>query len=332
MMPVDKATASTAGDGVFYTGHIVYTTVSFISIMILSILLSMWIHSSSQLFSNRSVALRLQQFYNSPVKALRLLRCITISIYVTSIGMIFTLAMMYNGIGLTTTYATCRSAIIVCFVWYGFNRAGLLFFFIERAHNIRSSELERRKDWIWIIGFLYATVVCLTIYILAMYFSDSTFVNGSTGTSCHIGIPVPWFYALAAMGLTNELICLGIYFWLWRPLLKKRIIVQAPPPDMTTDEDGNTPQFITLKSATNLGTQDSTPLPFMITSEKPPIVRLEALIKKSLYGLLLIMPVETFNFVFFICMKGMEMGWVCFTICTLDGKLTAICSLDRPLI
>jgi len=42
--PGEKAPVSNAGDGIFYTGHIVYTTVSFMSIMILSILLSKYRH------------------------------------------------------------------------------------------------------------------------------------------------------------------------------------------------------------------------------------------------------------------------------------------------
>jgi len=237
---------------------------------------------------------------------------------------------MYNGIGLTTTFTTCRSSIVICFIWYGLNRAGLIFFFIERAHNIRSSELERRKDWIWIVGSTYTGVICMVIFVLAMGFSTASFGNSTDAPECRIGIPNHWLITLAAAGALNDFMVFGIYLWLLRPLTGKRFIVQENV-DSPDTLNVASPQYITLKSQTGaLRSQDSTPLPEQITSETPAIFRLKALIKKSIFGLCMMIPMETFNFVYFIVARGMEMGWVCFTICTVDGKLNrrVLCRME----
>jgi len=235
--------------------------------------------------------------------------------------MIFTLGFMYNGIGLTTTYATCRSSIVICFIWYGLNRAGLIFFFIERAHNIRSSELERRKDWIWIVGSTYTGIICMALFVLGMGFSTASFGDNTSTPECRIGIPNHWLISLAAAGALNDIIVLVIYLWLLRPLTGKRFIVQENVDSPAEALNVTSPQYITLKSNTGLQSQDSTPLPEMITSETPALFRLKSLIKKSICGLGMLVPLEAFNFTFFIVDQGMEMGWICFTICTVDGKL-----------
>jgi TRAP-type C4-dicarboxylate transport system permease small subunit len=230
--------------------------------------------------------------------------------------MVFTLALMYNGIGLSTTYTTCRSSIIICFVWYGLNRAGWIFFFIERAHNVRSSEVERRKDFIWIIGILYTCVLCLVLFILAMVYSFATFTNASNGDTCQLGIPRQWLIALMAIGTINLAWILVLYLWLLKPAIRHRVIVQEDHENVSVESSQR--QFVGIKSGTNLDSEEFA-LPTMITHEKPAILRLENLIKKSIYGLLMMMPVEIFNFAYFLAMDGMEMGWVCFLICTLDG-------------
>jgi hypothetical protein len=237
--------------------------------------------------------------------------------------MIFTLAMMYNGIGLSATYATCRSSIIICFVWYGLNRAGWIFFFIERAHNIRSSEVERRRDWIWIIGFIYTCVLCLILFILAMVYSYATFVNNvDGGDTCQLGIPRRWLIAVIIIGAINIIWILILYLWLLKPTIRHRVILQED--DGPASIESSPRQFVGMKSGTNMDDGDSSALPTLITHEKPAVLRLENLIKKSIYGLLLMMPVEVFNFAYFLVMDGMEMGWICFLICTFDGKSSRV--------
>ena len=147
---------------------------------------------------------------------------------------------------------------------------------------------------------------------------------------CRIGIPNHWLITLAAAGALNDFMVFGIYLWLLRPLTGKRFIVQENV-DSPDTLNVASPQYITLKSQTGaLRSQDSTPLPEQITSETPAIFRLKALIKKSIFGLCMMIPMETFNFVYFIVARGMEMGWVCFTICTVDGKLNrrVLCRME----
>lgn len=261
------------------------------------------------------IAIRLRQFYMLPVKALNVLRCLTISIYGTAIGMIFTLAMMYSGIGLTTTTAACRSSVIICFVWYALNRGSIVFFFIERAHNVRSSEIERSRDWIWIIGLLYTCLLSLGLFIASMVFSTASIKSLD---ECEIGIPMRWLIAMIACSTLSTILVLGLYIWLLKPAIRHRIVIQDQQDPSSVDSA--TRQFVGVKSGTDLECESS-PLPTMITTEKPAILRLEILIKKSIYGLLLMMPTEIFNFAYFITMGSMESGWVCFLICTVDGML-----------
>lgn len=232
--------------------------------------------------------------------------------------MIFTLAMMYSGIGLTATYATCRSSIIICFVWYGLNRAGLFFFFIERAHNVRSSELDRSKDWIWIIGALYLGVLCTTIFIFSFVYSTAEFIDGDT--MCEIGLPPRWLVGLMVAAAVSFTGIVMLYLWLLKPTIRTRIVVQDENPSSVASTSR---QFVGLKSASDLD-HESNALPIMITTEKPAVMRLEMLIKKSIYGALMVLPVEIFNFAYFITMGGMEMGWVCFLICTIDGRFQVL--------
>lgn len=242
-----------------------------------------------------------------------MLRCLTLSIYGTAICMIFTLAMMYSGIGLTTTSAACRSSVVICFVWYALNRGSLVFFFIERAHNVRSSEIERSRDWIWIIGLFYTCVLTLSVFIASMVYSDASIKSFD---SCEIGIPRQWLIALIACSTVSTILVLGLYLWLLKPAIRHRVVIQDQQDPSSVDSA--TRQFVGIKSGADLDAESS-PLPTMITTEKPAILRLEMLIKKSIYGLLMIMPTEIFNFAYFITMGSMETGWVCFLICTLDG-------------
>jgi len=235
--------------------------------------------------------------------------------YGTAICMIFTLAMMYNGVGLTTTTAACRSSVIICFVWYGLNRGSLVFFFIERAHNIRSSEIERSRDWIWIFGLLYTCVLAISVFVASMVYSTASI---KALFDCEIGIPKQWLIGLMAWSTLSTSLILVLYLWLLKPAIRHRVVIQDQHDAPSVDS--STRQFVGMKSGTDLEAESS-PLPTMITTEKPAILRLEMLIKKSIYGLLMIMPTEIFNFAYFITMGYMETGWVCFTICTLDGML-----------
>jgi len=227
--------------------------------------------------------------------------------------MIFTLAMMYSGVGLTTTAAACRSSVVICFVWYALNRGSLVFFFIERAHNVRSSEIERSRDWIWIIGLFYTCVLTLSVFIAAMVFSSASI---KTFDACEIGIPRQWLIGLIACSTVSTVLVLGLYLWLLKPAIRHRIVIQNQPDPSSVDSVAR--QFVGVKSGVDIDAESS-PLPTMITADKPAILRLETLIKKSIYGLLMIMPTEIFNFAYFITMGSMETGWVCFLICTLDG-------------
>lgn len=131
--------------------------------------------------------------------------------------------MLSNGIGLVYP-SVCHAAIYVCLAFYGLSKFLMYMFVAERAHAVRSVELNRRQDKLWIATVIIIILGCVGVIGFAMARAQSSLhLNGS----CHIGVPASGTGPILAFDMTANIWLCGLFVWLLRPTLKQHAEVQG---------------------------------------------------------------------------------------------------------
>lgn len=142
---------------------------------------------------------------------------------------------------------------------------------------------------------------------------------------CRIGLPPKVSFPLLCFDVLVNVLLTGVFFWLLRPVIKSHGFLHSRNCCGGTfgrkikPKTGNQ---VTLRSHGRDGL------------ERAMNKNIKTLLWKCLVGSVLVMLPTVGNMAQFYAMKSRELGWVCLTICTLDGmcsclfwSYTALCLL-----
>ena len=224
------------------------------------------------------------------------IRCLVLAIYSCTIAFLFSASLMINAWDFTTE-GLCRAAIDICLVFYVGGKVFLYLFLVERAHQLVATKMARHRDWVYIIGIL---VVLFGFGVLAVF----AFIKPVTNLSaidgkCRIGLPLVITIPLLTYDIIINFILTGIFY-----LRGARLI-----------SIGNFRHILRCIAMA---------LPFRrVPGLRDPIKACEFFMGRSALGAMAIILPTIANLVILFVLNGHENGWLCFTICTIDSKLSS---------
>lgn len=187
-------------------------------------------------------------------------------------------------------------------------------FLIERAHALKAPYIRRIHDWTWLLGmFLVGTGFGATA-VLA-FLNPVAELSGVDG-KCRIGLPLKVTIPLLIFDIVINLVLTGIFIHLITPLVRSKISQGSP---------GKWLPWI-RKIFSRCTASSARPNSFVagLSTFNGSIHReIENLLTKSLVGAFLMLLPTIANLSLLFHMKGRELGWLCLTICTLDGEFPA---------
>ncbi|KAF2638908.1 hypothetical protein P280DRAFT_404210, partial [Massarina eburnea CBS 473.64] len=247
---------------------------------------------------------RLKHLERVPLRSLTFTQVIVFVLYAFAIAYIMSTAIMETGIGLVTE-TVCYSAVMICWVFYIGNKVTMYCFLVERIHVLRAPYMRRHQDWIWVSGMLINSCGFGTIAILCFKWSRSE-ISAHDG-QCRIGSLSRAVVPLLAFDFFINVLLTGIFVYLLPPVLQRSCI----------SSDTITENNVTrgLRSILCHKSEGSDALP----KTKGPIERLTW---KSFIACVLVMVPTAANLASSLPLHGLRTGWICFTLCALDGTLS----------
>jgi len=121
-----------------------------------------------------------------------------------------------SGIGLDN-HAVCSGLVYTCLVFYGLIKVSLYLFMAERIHTVRSVELPRWQDKVWIATIVIEIVGLGTVIGLALGLAGFTLEPSGV---CRVGIPNKATLAILCFDIPVNLWLIGCFVWLLRPTLR----------------------------------------------------------------------------------------------------------------
>ncbi|MCJ1337499.1 hypothetical protein MMC09_002781 [Bachmanniomyces sp. S44760] len=216
------------------------------------------------------------------------LRCLTIAVYVDGIASVFGISILIDGYDMTNEIL-CNTGIAMCLAFFVGQKVFLYLFLVQRSHLIRGGDILR--DWynlagLAIVALGFGTIGCLTFVYPVASMSP---IDGK----CRIGLP-------------NKVTI---------PLLIYDIMINS----LVTGD------FVRLVNRNVRGPMSSAvrhALPRVLGRQRVQVQldMLEIIVTKSPLGCCAIIIPTLANLVVLIKLHGREQGWICFTICTANGK------------
>ena len=196
-----------------------------------------------------------------------------------------------------TTEGLCRAAIDICLVFYVGGKVFLYLFLVERAHQLVATKMVRHRDWVYIIGIL---VVLFGFGVLAVFAFIKPVTNlSAVDGKCRIGLPLVITIPLLTYDIIINFILTGIFY-----LRGARLI--------------STRNFRHILHCIAMA------LPFRrVPGLRDPVRACEFFMGRSALGAMAIILPTIANLVILFVLNGHENGWLCFTICTIDSKLSS---------
>lgn len=168
--------------------------------------------------------------------------------------------------------------------------------------------MPRLKDYVWLTGML---IICsgfgtITVvgYITPVY--ELSALDGR----CRIGLPPRVSFPLLCFDIVVNFLLTGVFLWLLRPVLDLHGLLEV-----STWFGGKAKRSIRRR---DVGVETSLGGPASIQTAMNKNIK--TLLWKCLIGSTLVMLPTVGNMAQFYIMKSRELGWVCLTICTLDGE------------
>jgi hypothetical protein len=189
---------------------------------------------------------------------------------------------------------------------------------VERAHAIRAPYVRRSSDWIWLCGvFVIATgfgsiAICAFLWPIA-YLSQ-------TDGRCRIGLPFKVTIPLLTFDVTINLALTAAFIYLLKPLLRFRGAGGA------NDSGSRLTKGIRRMLSNTEHAHSEEIYPINQNFRKS----IEALLWRSLIGSVLVMLPTVGNLAVLYSLEGRELGWLCLTICTVDGTYNTVEMAQRP--
>ncbi|KAI9830978.1 MAG: hypothetical protein M1826_004095 [Phylliscum demangeonii] len=237
-------------------------------------------------FVKRSIHLTFNSLRNMNV-----LSALVLLVYALGAAFIVAGIILQLGLGLTTL-TRCKIAIELCLTFYVGGKVLLYFFLVERVHTIRAGRLVRYKDWVWMGSFLCVAGGFSTIAVFA--FLSPIAKISATDHRCRIGLPSKVTLPLLVYDVVMNVGMSGVFAVLLHPhssegMLKRTILRWCG------------------RQVANNNVIDRDDM-------------WSNLILKSLVASLVILAGTVANFAVLFMLRGRELGWLCFTMCTVDSK------------
>lgn len=287
-----------------------------------------WACRGTNLFSG----VRAKTLRNNVLRKRNFTSMLIVSMFFFGLGFIVSASIVQTGQGLRT-HKLCYASAMICLVFYTCNKLAMYavlsplptnprrpltstssyVFLLERARIVRAPFMPRHKDYVWLIGLFIILGGFGSIAILG-YLSPIVDLSKLDGR-CRIGLPPTVSFPLLCFDVVINFLLTGVFFWLLRPVLELRGLmslsnwcgtrfakkiarsVSNRKNKLETDSHGNNAN---LQLAMNKS--------------------IKTLLLKCLIGSMLVMLPTVGNMAQFYTMNSRELGWVCLTICTLDGK------------
>ena len=196
------------------------------------------------------------------------------------------------------TEALCRTAIDLCLVFYVGDKVILYLFLVERTHQIRGPNCTRYQD----PTFIFSVVIVLggfgVIAVFAFLYPVTSLskIDGK----CRIGLPFKVTLPLLVYDILINLSLTAFFCFIGHQYLRGRTFKQMMAVFSAA---------LPFHHSKKLDTQENL-LMFMM-------------IKGTMGALAIIMPTVA-NLAILFKLNGHEQGWLCFTVCTIDGRFSPI--------
>ena len=160
------------------------------------------------------LAIRIRQFVKA--RLINPSRVLATCAYITVIVFLVILSMLSSGVGFDD-HRVCSSLINVCLAFYGLVKVTLYFFMAERVHTVRSVELTRRQDKLWL-----ATILIISGGLSGMVVVANRNSNHELSPSglCKVGVPATTTIGMILFDLVVNFWLIGLFIYFLRPTLK----------------------------------------------------------------------------------------------------------------
>ena len=193
-----------------------------------------------------------------------------------------------------TSESLCRTAIDICLVFYIGDKMFLYLFLVERLRQVRASEVPRHKDGLFYIGVLIVLGGFGTLAVFA--FLDPVASLAETDGRCRIGLPSTVTLPLLVYDVTINFLLTAVFWKLGLRYVRKQTSKKM------VDILKSTLPFRKMKV---IPTQENVLLFLMV---------------KSTIGAMAIIVPTVVNIAILFVLHGHEQGWLCFSICIIDGN------------
>lgn len=181
-------------------------------------------------------------------------------------------------------------------------------FLLERARVVRAPFMSRHKDWVWLVGLFIMLGGFGSIAIVG-YLTPVVELSRLDGL-CRIGLPPKVSFPLLCFDVLVNVLLTGVFFWLLRPVIQFHGLLRGRK--CCGGIFGSNHKRMT-RNHDVMESQGSNGLEKAVNSN------IMTLLWKCLVGSMLVMLPTVGNMAQFYAMKSRELGWVCLSICTLDG-------------
>lgn len=149
-------------------------------------------------------------------QVLNVSRILASSAYILVIIFLVIINTFSSGVGLEKV-TVCRGLIRSCLVFYGLIKLSLYLFMAERVHTVRSVELSRWQDRLWIATIALELLGLATVIGFAL--GTAGYSLESNGV-CRVGVPNKATFAILAFDVPLNLWLIGCFIWFLRPTLR----------------------------------------------------------------------------------------------------------------
>jgi hypothetical protein len=238
------------------------------------------------------------------------IRWLVICIYVVGILFISSSTILQFGFGLNVA-SHCKTAILLCLVFYLSAKVLMYIFLAERARLMRLPLVKRKQDTLWLANMAMIVVGFGIIAVLTFVYLIA--VVSPIDGQCRIGIQLGILIALGVYDMCINLWLTGLFLKLAAKYIDNfvpecvshwwKVLCPCLHPQATslTDNDNDDDTHVLAIDASS---------------------DLAKLARKTLVGSAIVMSSTIVNIVVLLRLHGEEVGWVCLLICTIDSKAT----------
>lgn len=190
------------------------------------------------------------------------------------------------------------------------SHTGRYLFLVERAHALRASKKCRLHDWLWVIPTTLIIIGFGSIAIVGFFYANDA-INPADNL-CHIGLPRTVTIPLLCFDVLIQVILTFSFIYLLGPVIRLNDISGSRRiASRLASAASNCDWFRRRRGGLvvhNLG--------------NPQVARrIEKLLWRTFIGSCLVLFPTVANMIQLTILHGRERGFICLTLCTLDGMI-----------